>query len=59
MKPPPVYAIVDRRQDGRARIVYECREPDEALAAAQLLEAAGDRTIEVVPLVVRDDEGAR
>jgi hypothetical protein len=52
--PAAVYAVVDRRSDGRPRVLYECRDPRDAVAAVRALAAAGDRSAGVV-LVTRDD----
>ncbi len=38
---PPLYAVTDRRRDGKLRIVAEFRDPDAALAHAKLLRWAG------------------
>ena len=55
---PPIYAVVDRRSDGRLRIVGEFVDPDAAAFAADLLRGAGaDVAVELVT-AVRDVEGA-
>lgn len=45
--PAPVYAILDRRQDGRERVVLEVVDPSHAVAAVELLRAQGDRDVRV------------
>ena len=55
MKPdaPALYCVVDRRQDGRPRIVVEYVDPRAAAAAAEQLRAAGavDVTVELISRV--------
>ena len=37
----PIYAVVDKRRDGRMRVVSEFADPAAARTAADLLRAAG------------------
>jgi hypothetical protein len=39
---PPLYAVIDRRRDGRRRIVSAHSDPHDARRAADLLRWAGD-----------------
>ena len=52
MKPdalPPLYAVIDRRQDGQRRIVSEHVHPAIAAAAAELLRSLGaDAHVELI-----------
>lgn len=50
----PLYAVVDRRADGRRRIVAEYRDPLDARTHADALRLAGDPA-EVVLLSVTPD----
>jgi hypothetical protein len=52
-EPPPVYALIDHRQDGRRRIVGEFIDPGAAAAAAKLLRDAGAEV--EVELIARID----
>ena len=47
--PPPLYALIDRRANGKPRIVAEYQDPASARAAADLLRWAGD-AVEIVLL---------
>lgn len=38
----PVYAVCDKRRDGRLRILAEFREPHDAREHARMLRWAGD-----------------
>ena len=48
---PALYALIDRRRDGRPRIVSEHTDPQCARHAADLLRWAGD-PVEIVLLSV-------
>lgn len=52
---PPLYALIDRRRDGRPRIVSEHVDPESARRAADLLRWAGDAVEIVLLTAVRDD----
>lgn len=54
----PIYAVIDKRTDGRLGIVAEFVDPDAAAFAADLLREAGaDVAVELITQV-RDVEGA-
>lgn len=54
-RPAPVYALQERRRDRLPRVVYETRDPHDALFAAEALRRLGE-PVEIV-LIARD-EGA-
>jgi hypothetical protein len=51
----PLYAVIDRRRDGKSRIVSEHLDPHSARAAADLLAWAGDAVEVVLLSTIRDD----
>lgn len=53
---PPLYALIDRRRDGRPRIVSEFAGPATARAALELLTWAGDGGCELVLITSIRDE---
>lgn len=52
----PLYALVDRRRDGRPRIVAEYRDPQAAHDAARLLRWAGTPVRVVLVSAIRDND---
>lgn len=55
--PPTIYAVIDRRRDGKPRIVGEFADPQAARAAADLLRWAGDPVELVLITAVLSDTG--
>ncbi len=52
---PPLYAIIERRRDGRPRIVAEYADPQSAHDAAVLMRWAGDAVEVVLVTAIRDE----
>jgi hypothetical protein len=42
-----LYVVTDRRSTGERRVVFQAREPGEAVAVATLLSTAGDCGVDV------------
>lgn len=55
----PLYAVVDRRADGRPRVLAQYVDPEDARLHADVLRRVGDPAEVVLVSAIRVPEGAR